>query len=1210
MIHVLRGSRLLTLSAGAALALVGLASCASDALDDPGDSDNPSAVPGAMPGQPGLAGQPVAKAKAPPYTSNEIIVRFKSGIARTGAAAVNAKHGTQVLHEYRVPSNLQVVALPSGLTVDQAIEAYNRDPEVMYAEPNYIYELAVTPNDTNFTNLYGMNNTGQTGGTPDADINAPEAWEFSTGSNNVVIGLLDSGFDFNHPDLVANIFNNPGEIAGNGIDDDGNGVIDDVHGIDAIGNSGNPMDTDGHGTHVTGTMAARGNNGAGVAGVNWNATIVACRAFNPSGALDDILQCMDYFLTLKTRANNPVDIVATNNSWGGGPFSQALQDAITAHGQAGMLFVAAAGNAASNNDVSPFFPATYPNNNIISVLATTHNDQRASFSNFGASTVDVGAPGENIFSTLPNNSFGLLSGTSMATPHVTGLVGLIKAQNPSRTPQQIKNLILTGGTATPGTTGTTMTGRRIRADNSLNCVNRALVNRVLPAGTAVFTGTGTAIPLSILSITCDSPTTTPQVVTVSPGNELITLVDTDGSGLFTGSFTPSRAGTSTLTFPNGDVVSVTAVANYSPARVVPFEFVTINGTVLPLMCDDCSAQITSPFPIRFGGATPGSTNLFVGSNGIISFTQAINTFTNQPLPSTVGQTIVAPHWDDLFPPNGGTIRFEAVGTAPNRQLVIEWRAIPHISVGNSAATFQVVFFENSPNIRFNYADVIFGSPAFDNGASATVGVQVTAGVAQQFSFNTASLMDNLSLLWTMGAPQANAGPDQVVLPNTPVTLDGTGSSDTDGTIVSFAWTQIAGPPVVLTGADTATPSFTAPDPSGTLTFRLDVTDDEMNVGSDTVNVVVNRPPVAVPNPDFRIGTNLQGTLDARASTDPDGVIVGFQWTQVHGDPVVIQNAGTQIATFISPPRPQILIFQLTVTDEFGFTDSDLIAVDVFLNLVPTAAAGQDRIARPAASVTLDGSGSRDPDGSIVSYSWTTTACFTVDGPCTIRLSGADTATPSFQAPGAAGVVRLELTVTDNAGAIATDSITIGVFLQAPNAHVIAQTECVASGSTQTLDGSHSTDPDGTIFAYEWTQVSGPPVVLNGAGSPVATFTSPAAGTLVFQLKVTDDDGLFSTAQVTIPVDPPPVANALASASVVLAGASVTLDGSTSVDAASFSWQQIAGTTAVITNPNSAVASFVAAQPAGPFEVAVFELTVADTCGFTSTDTVSVVVVRN
>ena len=1214
MIKLFRGSRGIAAAVGA-LALLGLASCADMASDDAtgDDQQQPSAaLPGGKPGQPGAAGQmgSGSKVKAPPYATDKILVRFKSGVARTSSLAVTAKHGTQVLREYRVPTNLQVVSVPKGASVEQAVEDFKRDPEVMYAEPNYIYELATVPNDPQFNQLYGMNNTGQTGGTPDADINAVEAWNITTGSNNVVIGLLDTGFDYNHEDLAGNIFNNPGEIPGNGIDDDGDGFIDDVHGIDAVNNNGNPLDTDGHGTHVSGTMAARGNNGIGVAGVNWNATIVACKAFNPSGALDDILQCMDYFLTLKTRPNNPVDIVATNNSWGGGGFSQALQDAITAHQQAGMLFVAAAGNASSDNDAFAFFPATYPNSNIISVLATNHFDQRAFFSNFGATTVDIGAPGENILSSLPNNQYGLLSGTSMATPHVTGLTGLPKAQDPSRTASQIKNLILTGGTETPGTMGTTMTGRRIRADNSLSCVDRSLTRRVSPTGTSVFTGTGVAIPLSILSITCDAPTSTPQIVTVVETGQTIPLVDSDGSGLFIGSFTATRAGTSTLSFPNGDVVAVTAVANYSPAREVPFEFPPIAGTVLTaLNCDDCSTSIASPFPIRFGGATPGSTTLFIGSNGILSFSQGITAFTNQPLPSTIASTVVAPHWDDLFPIGGGTIKFDVIGTEPSRRLVVEYRDVPGFAIGG-AVTFQVMFFENSPNIQFNYLDTVFGTPTSDNGASATVGVQVTAGVAQQFSFNAPNLHNNLSLLFTMGAPQANAGPDQVVLPNAAVSLDGRNSTDQDGTIASFAWTQTAGLPVVLTGANTATPSFTAPDPSGTLTFQLVVTDNEGNTGSDSVNVIVNRPPHAVTNPDFRIGTNLQGTLDARGSTDPDGVITGFLWTQVHGTPVAIQNSGTQLATFVSPATPQILIFQLTVTDDHGFSDSTLIAVDVFLNFVPVADAGQDRIARPGSTVSLDGSASRDPDGTIAAYSWTTTACFTVEGPCTISLTGANTATPSFVAPSAAGVVVLRLTVTDNAGAIATDSITIGLFLQAPNPQIIAQTVCVPAGATQTLDGSHSIDADGTIVAYAWTQVSGPAVTLSGASSPVATFTTPSAGTLVFSLRVTDSDGLSSSTQITIPVDPPPVAHATASASVVVAGTTVTLDGSTSVDAASFFWRQTAGTGTVISNANSATASFVAAQPAAPFEVAVFELAVTDSCGFRSTNSVSVVVVRN
>jgi len=1194
----------ITASAGA-IALFGLMSCAGLGGDDDETPGAPSPNPPAGTPTDPTAVPPVGQVKALPYKTDTIIVRFKDGITHNRSAAVHAKYAGQVVREYRVPSNLQVIKVPPGMAVEQFIATYGRDADVRYAEPNYYYTLQTVPNDTRFGELWGMNNTGQLGGAVDADINAAEAWDITTGSSNVVIGSLDTGFDYNHPDLAANIFVNPGEIPGNGIDDDGDGYIDDVHGIDATTNSGDPFDVDGHGTHTTGTIAARGNNGAGVAGVNWSVKVVSCKAFNPSATLEDLLQCMDYFLMLKTRLVNPVDIVATNNSWGGGPFAQSLLDAIEAHNQAGMLFIAAAGNAGSNNDITPFYPATYGADNIISVLAMNRFDQRAVFSNFGALSVDVGAPGEDVLSTLPNNSYGLLSGTSMATPHVTGLVGLLKAQDPTRTARQIKNLILTGGVTSPGTIGNVLTGRRIRADNSLTCVNRTLANRVAPTSTSVLTGTGTVIPLAYLSITCDAATTTPQVVTIVETGETIPLLDPDGDGLFQGSFTPTSIGTTTLAFPNGDVVSVSAIGNYDPARVVPFEFPVIAGTPLPaLSCDDCATSITTPFPIRFAGASPGLTTLNIGSNGILSFTTPITSFSNTPLPSTVATTIVAPFWDDLLPAAGGSVHFAVLGTAPARQLVIEYTNVPRFS-DHVPVTFQVVFFEASPNIRFSYADV-----ASDNGSSATVGVQVTDGVAQQFSFNTPSLSNGLSLLWTMGAPSASAGPDQVVLPGSHVTLDGSSSVDFDGTVVAFAWTQTSGTPVVLTGAATATPSFTAPTESGTLTFQLVVTDDQGNTGSDSVNVIVDRPPVAVTNADFRIGTSLTGTLDGTASFDPDGVVVGFHWTQLHGDPVVILNADTPIATFVSPATAQFLAFQLTVVDEHGFSGTAVSVVDVFLNLGPVAAAGADRIVRPGSTVTVSGADSRDPDGTIASFAWTATTCFTIAGPCTVALTGANTATPSFTAPTASGVAVLHLVVTDNAGATASDDMTVGFFLQAPTAVIATPATCARGGSTLTLDGSRSFDPDGGIVSFAWRQVSGPAVAVTGADGAVATFTAPTAGTAVFQLTVTDGDGLSDTEQVSITVDAPPVANATASAVAATTGTTVTLDGSTSLDGVSFFWRQTAGTTAVIANSSAATTSFVAARPPTPFELATFELTVTDACGATSTDSVTVVIVRN
>jgi len=429
-------------------------------------------------------------------------------------------------------------------------------------------------------------------------------------------------------------------------------------------------------------------------------------------------------------------------------------------------------------------------------------------------------------------------------------------------------------------------------------------------------------------------------------------------------------------------------------------------------------------------------------------------------------------------------------------------------------------------------------------------------------------------------------------------------------VVAFAWTQTSGTPVVLTGADTATPSFTAPNESGTLTFQLVATDNDGNTGTDSVNVIGDRPPVAVPNADFRIGTSLTGTLDGTASFDPDGVIVGFHWTQIHGDPVVILNADTPIATFVSPPTAQFLAFQLTVVDEHGFSGSAVIVVDVFLNAGPVAAAGPDRIVRPGSTVRVSGADSRDPDGSIVSFAWTAPTCFTIAGPCTVELTGANTATPTFTAPTAPGFVVLHLVVTDNAGATASDDVTIGVFLQTPTAVIAPPATCARGGTTITLDGSGSFDPDGGIVSFAWTQVSGPAVVLTGASSAVASFTAPTAGTVVFQLKVTDGDGLSDTEQVSIAIDAPPVAHATASAVAATTGTTVTLDGSTSVGGVSFFWRQTAGTTAVIANSSAATTTFVAPRPPTPFELATFELTVTDACGSTGTSSVTVVIVRN
>ena len=1211
-LHWLRGGL------GAA-AIMALASCTG--MDDPGATG--AAEPGAAmdpthgqegeaatgPQESGVAAGARA-AKSPPYAPDELLIRFKSGTGIATTFAAHDEHQARLLRAYRLPSNLHLVALPAGKSVEQALERYRRDPNVLYAEPNYLYQLTTVPNDPRYPELWGMDNAGQTGGTLDADINAPEAWDITTGSPDLVIGVLDTGIDYNHEDLSTNVWVNPGEIAGNGVDDDGNGYIDDIHGINGVTGTGDPMDDLDHGTHVSGTIAGRGDNQIGVTGVSWSASVVGCKAFSSTGgSLDAILACMDYFLELKTRTENPVNIIATNNSWGGGPFSQALYDAVEAHRQAGILFIAAAGNDFGNdNDANPFYPATYDLDNIISVLATDHDDRIANFSNLGARSVDVGAPGQDVLSSLPGNRYGTFSGTSMATPHVTGLAGLLKAQDPSRSPQAIKNLILTGGTATAATAANTLSGRRIRADSSLTCTDRVLTNRFAPAGNSQVVAVGEEVALGVLSINCEAPNDDPQTVTVSPGGERIELVDAGGTGQFEGTFTPPALGAYRLAFSNGDTVTVAAIGNYDVPRPAPFACREFTGTALPLG-DDSSTPLTSPFPIPFAGATAGMETLHVSSNGTINFSSPFVGFSNQPLPTGTIDALIAPLWDDLNPSAGGAVSYDVLGEAPRRELVVEWRDVPHFpNVG--AATFQVVFFEGSPNVLFNYCDVTFGQSAVDRGADATIGIQVTGQVAQMHSFNQASVTDGSALLFSMGAPMAVAGRDQVVLPGADVTLDGSASQDFDGTITDYAWTQVAGEPVRLRDADAPVVTFTALDTPGTLTFQLEVTDDAGQTGAATVEVIVNQRPVADAGRDYAIGNHLSGTLDASASYDPDGMIAGYRWTQLHGVPVRLTNGDTAAATFTAPVDPQYMVFQLTVTDEHGFTHSDIIVVEVFHNDPPLANAGADRVVRPGATIRLDASASMDPDGTLMSYAWEVSLCVTLDGPCELPVRAADTMTPQLDAPAVPSLVHILLTVTDDAGALATDTIVLGVFLQAPTAAPSAGEGCTRGGATVTLDATASYDPDGSIVRYGWVQVGGPTVTLRDADTARAVFSAPAvAGNLIFELTVTDDDDLTSTRRLTLPIDMPPVAAASADALAALTGATVTLGASESEDAAIYQWTQTAGPTVRLSDPAAASPTFVAPAPGSAYEPVTFELTVTNTCGSAATDTVSVVIVR-
>ena len=319
-----------------------------------------------------------------------------------------------------------------------------------FCEPNAVLSLDAVPNDSLFGSLWGMSN-----------IKAPEAWNISQGSDDVVVAVLDTGIDYNHPDLAANSWINGDEIAESGQDNDGNGYVDDRRGWDFYNNDSNPYDDHGHGTHCAGTIGAVGNNNLGVAGVSWRVKLMPVKflASNGAGTTFGAIAAIDY------ASENGADII--NASFGGSFKSDAMEAAIARARDRGVLFVAAAGNSASNNDSKPQYPANYDVDNIISVAATDSSDKLTFFSNYGALTVDIAAPGLQILSTLPGGGYGYMSGTSMAAPHVAGLAALYKGLNPSASYQEIKNAILSTVDPISALQGKMLYGGRINALRTL-----------------------------------------------------------------------------------------------------------------------------------------------------------------------------------------------------------------------------------------------------------------------------------------------------------------------------------------------------------------------------------------------------------------------------------------------------------------------------------------------------------------------------------------------------------------------------------------------------------------------------------------------------------------------------------------------------------------------------------------------------------------------
>ncbi len=697
------------------------------------------------------------------YDPSRILVRFREGAdVAEGSAPVAGTTVGKALAPRLVPG-LREVRLDVGVRVADAVAAYSANPAVLYAEPNYYGEaLDTIPNDPLFPEQWSLHTTGQSGGVPGADVDAPAAWDVTTGTGGTIVAVIDSGVIYSHPDLAANMGVNAGEIPSNGIDDEGNGFIDDVHGDDFEGDDGDPWDfTNGHGTRCAGQVGALGNNGLGVAGMAWQAQIMAVKIFTPSNAtVSRAIAALDYVI-----ANGAT---ISSHSYGFTEYSQAYYDAVADARRAGHILTAAAGNSNVNNDFSPtaLYPASFRLDNVISGAATDRTDNRASFSSYGRTTVHLGAPGVDILSTGLNNGYVLASGTSRAAPLIAGVAALVKDLHPEWTYNRVVNQVLSTVNELPALRDITVTGGRLNAARAVGPEVGPHVVRHSPEGTmpdwhsslrltfhepinaASFTpadltlaGPGGAVPVTAVTPVAGSggrqfDIAFPRqselgkyVMTVGPnltganGNRMDQ--DRDGTTGEKGEdeYT-ARFRIDHCTEPDG--FGYTACAH-------PFEKIDLRPgaagvfTILP-SGNDVAARVD------LGGNTVSCygdvyASLFVSSNGLVTFDRDNTAAINTDLRFVTPTPAVAALWDDWRSTAGnpmvlGQLADDDQDGTPDR-LILQGDRVQGGSGSPDTATFQAVFRLNTgstSDIAFYYPDLATGD-ARAEGAQATVGVK-------------------------------------------------------------------------------------------------------------------------------------------------------------------------------------------------------------------------------------------------------------------------------------------------------------------------------------------------------------------------------------------------------------------------------------------------------------------------------------------------------
>ncbi len=973
-----------------------------------------------------------------PFKADEILVKFDGTTSAFQRNSLIAGRGAARLRRF-ARTDIEHLRLPRGMSVEAALAAFRALPGVEYAQPNYTRRMiqSAPPNDPFWLDgsLWGLEK-----------IQAQQAWtSFTAGDGSVVIANIDTGVDYTHPDLDANMWRNPAEIPGNGLDDDGNGYVDDVFGIDTANVDSDPMDDQGHGTHTAGTAAAAGNNGIGVTGVTWNSKILSCKFLDWTGYGTDAgaIECFEYILAMRQRG---VNIRVSSNSWGGPrgtePPSPALMAAIDAAGAAGILNVFGAGNDGTNNDAEPFDPASYEIASIISVASSGPTDRRSFFSNYGATSVDIAAPGQDILSTYPGHTYEWLSGTSMATPVVAGAAALLATMDPTLSPGDIKSLLMDNVDHLSRWNGVVVSGGRLNVFKAAEAVGtltpntpptvamtapmdgqsfREPVSIVLSADAADTDGTIASVGFYANGAPIGFDSSSPYSITwpmVPPGTYTLTSIATDNRGASTTSapvhvvVAPNPPPAVTITSPadgtmytSPATIAIEASADDSDGvQQVVFH---VNGT--PVFTDTASPYtFTWTAPLGDYTLTAVATDL-LGATATSSAVQV----SVSPLPGRVNLALPAnggvPTASSTYSPN---YPISAVVNGDRRGL--NWGA----GGGWNDATTNA--YPDWIEIAFNGSKLIEEVNVFSMQDTYTSPVEPTP--TQTFT------------LWGLRAFEVQYWDGDSWMPVP-------GGAVTNNTLV---WRRVVFLPLTTTKIRVH------------ITAALNGNSRAMEVEAWGIRSGENEPPsVSLTSPAAGATYSAPASITlTAAATDADGSIQDVTF-YANGSPIGSRSSSPFTLPWTNVAAGTYSLTAVATDNEGASTTSAPVSVTVANNAAPTVS-----ISSPAAGTTFTApanititAAAADTDGSIASVS------FHAGG----TLIGTATTSPySVTWPNvAAGSYTLTAIATDNLGA-STTSAPVAVTVNAPVDRVnVAR---ASNGGVATASSQYSTGyaPAGTI----------------------------------------------------------------------------------------------------------------------------------------------------